>query len=199
MSSDTTYPTAMRDRSDASIQSSRYRLLALFRASKKCGRLLLMAIALYCQPGLTPEVRAADQEMQDQERASVNERWLTLGWLSLHANSSAERNGLNYGLGAEFGISPSWSLTAGGYQNSFETTSFYAGGLWKPWSKDHWKLALMLGVANGYRRVNDGGVFPYTFPMLQYESDRFGANIALIPPVGQVTHGLIALQFKFRL
>jgi hypothetical protein len=163
---------------------------------KKISAPQFVLISLFCF--FVSQVKAADFEFQGQA-PRLPDRWLTLGWLSLHANKRAERNGLNYGIGAELGLNPSWSLAAGVYQNSFDATSYYAGGIWRLWSIDRWHLGMMLGAANGYEKVNHSGAFPYVFPMLQFEGGWLGANLAIIPPVGNATHGLLALQFKFRL
>jgi hypothetical protein len=159
----------------------------------------LACLGLICQLVVLPAVRAADADAKAGNDAPFADNWLTLGWLSLHANQRAERNGLNYGIGAEVGLNPSWSLAAGVYHNSFDATSFYAGGIWRFWSSDRWHLGMMLGAANGYEKVNHSGAFPYIFPMLQFEAGWLGANLAIIPPVGNATHGLLALQFKLRL
>jgi hypothetical protein len=125
-------------------------------------------------------------------------RWVTLGWLSAHINPNHERNGLNYGLGFEVGLNERWAVAGGVYQNSFSETSYYGGGVLQVGSSGALRWGLMLGVANGYQRVNEGGLFPYVFPILQYERDAWGANLAVIPPASRMTRGLVALQFKFR-
>jgi hypothetical protein len=159
----------------------------------------LACLGLICQLVILPAVHAADADAKVGNDAPFANNWLTLGWLSLHANQRAERNGLNYGIGAELGLNPNWSLAAGVYHNSFDATSYYAGGIWRFWSIDRWHLGMMLGAANGYEKVNHSGAFPYVFPVLQFEGSWLGANLALIPPVRNATSGLVALQFKFRL
>ncbi len=123
--------------------------------------------------------------------------WLTLGWLSWHVDRDERKNWLNYGLGLEAEINERWALSAGGYRNTFDETSLYAGALWRFWRDEPFSAVVMLGVVNGYRHVNDRGLSPCAFPMIQWNGRKVGANLALVPPSAGKTDGLVALQLKF--
>lgn len=130
--------------------------------------------------------------------AAVRSRWVTAGWFSWHFRHADQRNAANLGIGLEIDANPQWTMSGGIYSNSFYDTSVYAGAIRQFWMRDRWRLGLMLGAVNGYRHLNDGGFYPYVFPMLQYRGQTVGVNLALVPPVHASTGGLLAVQFKVR-
>ena len=171
---------------------------AIAQAFTKHLWLQCVCVLMAFQMGFSSEANAADVLGEDSDTAASLSRWISLGWLSWHTHKNSERNGLNYGIGTEIDLSERWSFAGGVYHNSFEATSYYAGGIWHAWSHERWGLGVMLGVANGYRNVNQGDIFPYVFPMLQYQGSWLGANLAVVPPFSHATNGLVALQFKVR-
>lgn len=132
------------------------------------------------------------------DSAAARSRWVTAGWLSWHFRKADERNAANLGVGLEIDANPQWTLGGGVYNNSFHDTSLYFGAIRQFWVKDRWRLGLMLGAVHGYRHLNDGGLYPYVFPMLQYQGQTLGINLALVPPLNDATGGLVAVQFKVR-
>jgi hypothetical protein len=132
------------------------------------------------------------------DAAAAKSSWVTAGWLSWHFQKADERNAANLGIGLEMDVNPQWTMASGVYHNSFYDTSIYVGAIRQFWVKDSWRLGLMLGAVNGYRHLNDGGFYPYVFPMLQYQGQTLGVNLALVPPVNAATGGLLAVQFKVR-
>jgi hypothetical protein len=64
--------------------------------------------------------------------------------------------------------------------------------------KETWRLGLMLGAMIRSRHLNDGGWYPSVVPMLQYQGQTSGVNLALVPPVNAATGGRVAVQFKVR-
>jgi hypothetical protein len=132
------------------------------------------------------------------DTAAARSSWVTAGWLSWHFRKADERNAANLGIGLEIDANPRWTMAGGVYHNSFYDTSFYVGAIRQFWVKDSWRLGLMLGAVNGYRHLNDGGFYPYVFPMLQHQGQTLGVNLALVPPVDKTTGGLVAVQFKVR-
>lgn len=154
---------------------------------------LLVAAAV----AFSPTNSLADQGSPGSSDSPPPHFWLTLGWISWHVDRDERKNWLNYGLGLEAEISERWVLSAGGYRNTFDEPSFYAGALWRFWRDDSLSAVVMLGVVNGYRHVNDRGLSPCVFPMIQWQGHRVGANLALVPPYDGKTNGLVALQLKF--
>ena len=132
------------------------------------------------------------------DTAAARSSWVTAGWLSWHFRKADERNAANLGIGLEMDANPRWTMAGGVYHNSFYDTSLYVGAIRQFWVKDRWRLGLMLGAVNGYRHLNDGGFYPYVFPMLQYQGQTLGVNLALVPPVNAATGGLLAVQLKVR-
>jgi len=132
------------------------------------------------------------------DTAAARSSWVTAGWLSWHFRKADERNAANLGIGLEIDANPRWTMAGGVYHNSFYDTSFYVGAIRQFWVKDSWRLGLMLGAVNGYRHLNDGGFYPYVFPMLQHQGQTLGVKLALVPPVDKTTGGLVAVQFKVR-
>ena len=130
--------------------------------------------------------------------AEAKSSWVTAGWLSWHFRKADERNAANLGIGLEIDANPQWTMAGGVYHNSFYDTSLYVGAIRQFWVKDRWRLGLMLGAVNGYRHLNDGGFYPYVFPMAQYQGQTLGVNLALVPPVNAATGGLLAVQLKVR-
>jgi hypothetical protein len=163
-----------------------------FRRLPSCAALLsgLVFVPLFADP--------AELIPAKVDTAAAKSRWVTAGWLSWHFRKADERNAVNLGIGLEIDANPRWTMAGGVYHNSFYDTSFYVGAIRQFWVKDSWRLGLMLGAVNGYRHLNDGGFYPYVFPMLQHQGQTLGVNLALVPPVDKTTGGLVAVQFKVR-
>ncbi len=138
----------------------------------------------------------ADQGFSETSASPSPRFWLTFGWLSFHVDREERKNWLNQGLGLEAEISERWVVSAGGYRNTFDETSWYAGAVWRFVRAESVSAGVMLGVVNGYRHLNDRGLSPYAFPIIQWHGRSVGANLALVPPYRGMTDGLIALQFK---
>lgn len=157
------------------------------------GKLVLIALA-------TSSVSARAQQDEGGNSLFAGEKpaWLTFGWLSRHMKNNDKRNNENVGLGLEKNVAEDWSVAAGFYENSFYRTSYYAGLNWQGWTSGNWRAGVMTGVVNGYQKLNNGGVYPFLFPMLQYEGRELGANLALVPPYAGKTEGFVSLQLKFR-
>jgi hypothetical protein len=154
---------------------------------------LLSALLFFHRSSSAEELSGTTDKKQ-----STKSRWITAGWLSWHFRHADKRNAANIGIGLEVDLGSDWTIAGGIYNNSFNDTSVYAGGIRQFWVRESWRLGLMLGAVNGYRRLNHGGLYPYVFPMLQYQGSSVGLNLALVPPVDSVTEGLIAVQLKFR-
>jgi hypothetical protein len=70
------------------------------------------------------------------------------------------------------------------------TTSLGIGG---------YKAGVVGGVFNGYPKAFDGGWFPALLPVATWEGERFGLNIAFVPPLQNRLYGAISFQLKVKL
>jgi hypothetical protein len=61
-----------------------------------------------------------------------------------------------------------------------------------------WRPFLVGGVFNGYPKAFDGGWFPALLPVATWEGERFGLNIAFVPPLQNRLYGAISFQLKLR-
>lgn len=128
--------------------------------------------------------------------------WLNPGIFSYHFDRSKDLREDNVGFGAEVVLHDDHSLLAGSIINSDRQRSRYGAYHWRPL---HWRIAdlrvsagLAVGVFDGYPRYRDGGWFVAPLPLLAVEGERFGANIAIIPTLGNRLNGAVAIQFKMR-
>ncbi len=159
--------------------------------SFQTSRILSAALAV-----LLPTLSVADSGFPEASNRHVPRYWLTFGWLSWHVDRDERKNGINVGLGLEVEFDKRWTLSLGSYRNTFENNSVYGGALWRLWIAERTSAGLMFGVVNGYPHLNHRQFSPYAFPIFQWNGDRIGANLALIPPFEGVTKGVVALQFK---
>ena len=115
---------------------------------------------------------------------------LLSGFLSKHIGSNQQFNEQNSGLG--YRSPEGWMI--GGYKNSLNRPSFYAG---KEFQADiipnKLAAALMVGGVTGYDRP----INPLALPALVYQMDQDRAlAAAFVPPVKGVTPATIALQMR---
>jgi len=136
-------------------------------------------------------------QAEDQEKHKI---WIDFGGTSWHFNGNKDRNAANYGLGIEYGINSDSALVAGVYKNSFYNYSRYAGISWMPveLGMPQTKVGIVIGGADGYGSINNGGWFPFLAPALSFEAQRFGFNLIFMPPANSKLRGALALQFKVR-
>lgn len=130
---------------------------------------------------------------------SKSEIWVNPGMYSEHFQKNQNLNGNNWGLGLEYRFSTVASATIGNFKNSDNDHSNYIGVYYQPIAVGPVRLGLIGGGFNGYQSSNNGGWFPAILPALTVEEGRLGANLFLIPTVGDRIHGAISLQIKFKL
>lgn len=133
------------------------------------------------------------------EPESKSEIWVNPGMYSEHFQKNRNLNSNNRGLGLEYRFSNITSATIGNYKNSDNGHSSYVGVYYQPVAVGPVRLGLVGGGFNGYQSTNKGGWFPAILPALTVEGDRFGANLFVIPTVGDRLHGAISLQIKLKL
>jgi len=133
------------------------------------------------------------------EPQSKSELWVNPGMYSYHFQKDQNLNNNNWGVGLEYRFNAVASATIGNFKNSDNGHSNYAGVYYQPIAIGPVKLGVVAGGFNGYQSTNNGGWFPAVLPALTMEEGRFGANLFLIPTVGDRVHGAISLQIKVKL
>ena len=124
--------------------------------------------------------------------------WVNPGMVSYHFQTNQNLNGGNWGAGVEYRFNTVASLTAGRFYNSDRAHSNYAGVYYQPIAIGPIKIGAVIGSFNGYSSTNNGGWFPALLPALTWEGDWVGANVFVIPTIGDRVHGAISLQLKLK-
>jgi hypothetical protein len=125
--------------------------------------------------------------------------WLNAGFYSAHFDSDKGLRNANPGIGAEYQLDETWALTAGRFINSDNAHSSYVGAYYQPWTLAGARLGVVGGAFNGYPKAWNGGWFPAVLPVASWEGQRFGLNVALVPPLKDRLYGALSFQLKFRL
>ena len=128
-----------------------------------------------------------------------SELWVNPGMYSYHFQKDQNLNNNNWGIGLEYRFNSVASATIGNFKNSDNGHSSYAGVYYQPIAIGPIKLGVVAGGFNGYQSTNNGGWFPAVLPAISAEEGRFGANLFLIPTVGDRVHGALSLQLKIKL
>ena len=125
--------------------------------------------------------------------------WINPGMASYHFQQDKNFNNGNWGAGLEYRFNTVASVTAGRFYNSDRAYSNYAGVYYQPIAIGPIKIGAVIGGFNGYPTTNNGGWFAAALPALTWEGDWVGANVFVIPTVGDRVHGAISLQIKLKL
>lgn len=128
-----------------------------------------------------------------------NQLWINAGMASYHFQTDQNLNGGNWGGGLEYRFNTVASITAGRFYNSNRAYSNYAGVYYQPIAIGPIKLGAVFGGFNGYPQTNNSGWFAAAVPALTWEGDLIGANVFIIPTVGDRVHGAISLQLKLKI
>lgn len=137
-----------------------------------------------------------------QAHADFDKRrlWLNAGFYSMHFDTDKGLRNTNAGLGFEYRLDETWSTTAGRFINSDNRHSSYLGAYYQPWTVSDMKLGVVGGIFNGYPKAFNGNWFPAIIPVLSWEGhQRFGLNVALVPPLKDRLYGAVSFQLKFRI
>ena len=132
------------------------------------------------------------------EPEARNQVWINPGFVSYHFDQSKNLNNGNWGAGAEYRFSTVASATLGRFYNSNRAYSNYAGIYYQPIAIGPIKLGAVVGGFNGYPQTNNGGWFAAALPALTWEGDRVGANVFIIPTMGDRVNGAISAQLKLK-
>ncbi len=127
------------------------------------------------------------------------EVWVNPGFYSHHFDKEKNLNNNNHGLGVEVGITDTYSLTAGVFENSDRATSHYLGAYVMPYRLGALKAGVAVGAFNGYPKMREGGWFPAVIPTLAIEGPRVGLNVSFVPKIGDRVNSALTFQVKFKL
>lgn len=119
--------------------------------------------------------------------------WLTLPGVSYHADRSRDWNETNSGVGIERSLSDTTSATAGQYLNSYNRTTFYAGGIWRPLQTRYVRAGLFAALATGYPSPI------LVAPTLNIGTPDVSVDLIGAPSVGKGTTAFVALQLRIRI
>ena len=125
--------------------------------------------------------------------------WVNPGFYSHHFDKEKDLNNNNRGLGVEVGLTDTYSLTAGVFENSDRGTSHYVGTYVMPYRLGGLKAGVAMGAFNGYPKVRDGGWFPSVVPTVAIEGARIGLNVSFVPKIGDRLNSALTFQVKFKL
>ena len=160
-------------------------------------RVLLMAPVLLFQCAIQAQEDTSWIELVNPK--SKSELWINPGMYSYHLQTDQHLNNNNWGVGLEYRFNSVASATVGNFRNSNSGNSSYVGIYYQPIAIGLLRLGLVVGGFDGYQSTNNGGWFPAVLPALTIEGERLGANLLLIPNVGDRVHGAISLQLKLKL
>lgn len=141
---------------------------------------------------------ACADELHIAKAEPVSEFWLNGGFISHHFQTDKELNNQNWGLGGEYRSTIS-SVTVGQFYNSDRQTSHYAGWYWQPLAMDSFRFGAVMGGFDGYPRMRNGGWFLAAIPVISYDYQRVGMNLAVVPTIRDRLYGAMSLQLKVRL
>ena len=141
----------------------------------------------------------AQSQANEDTAFEANRLWLNAGFYSAHFDTDKGLRNANPGLGFEYRLNNDWSATAGRFINSDSAHSSYVGAYYQPWTVSGVKLGVVAGVFNGYPKAFNGGWFPAVLPVASWEGERFGLNVALVPPLKDRLYGAVSFQLKVRL
>jgi hypothetical protein len=128
--------------------------------------------------------------------------WIILGGIARHSCRDCGFREANPGLAAQW-HSPwfeeltglkSTRLTAGGYINSNNKNSVYAGAQWLPYSYGPVKLGLQAVLISGYK---EAAITPVLLPLVSVETEHVGVDMYAVPKLAKVSSALF-VTFKVR-
>jgi hypothetical protein len=128
----------------------------------------------------------------------VGKVWFNAGFYSYHYDRNKGLEDKNPGLGVEWPINETYSLTAGLFRNSDRERSRYIGLYVMPFEFHGVKLGAVVGGFDGYPNYRNGNWFPSLIPTAAIEGKHWGLNVAVIPTIKNRLYGALTLQLKYR-
>jgi hypothetical protein len=141
---------------------------------------------------------AVDADVND----ATDHPWLVLGGLAHHDCRTCGFREANPGLALQWhskwfeeltGLENT-RLTAGGYINSNNRNSVYAGAQWMPYRFGPLKLGLQAVLITGYK---EAVITPVLLPLLSVETRHVGLDLYGVPKMAKVSAAVFA-TFKVR-
>ncbi len=151
-----------------------------------------------CVCPLALQAQTMNEPMQAGESKKPLTLWINPGFYSAHFDTDKGLRNNNLGFGVEAVVNEDCSATAGGFTNSNNARSNYVGAYYQPWHWGMWKAGAVMGGFNGYPNAFGGGWFVAALPVVTLEDERFGLNIALVPPLKDRLYGAVSFQLKLR-
>ena len=124
--------------------------------------------------------------------------WINPGFYTYHFEKDQQLDNVNAGLGVEVPINATYSFTLGRFHNSDHATSNYVGMYVLPYRFGDAKIGAVVGAFNGYPNAYDGGWFPALIPVMAFEGQHLGLNVAFVPTIANKLHGGVSFQVKYR-
>lgn len=156
-------------------------------------RNLWIALALSLLP------LAAQAATPGTDDDDIGALWLNAGFYAYHFQKDRHLNNRASGFGAEYRVSETGAIAAGGYHNSNWGYSNYLGYYWRPLRLGPVRLGAVLVAVNGYPGTRHGGWFAAALPTASVEYHRIGLNVYFIPSYQNSVNGSITLQLKLRI
>ncbi len=141
-------------------------------------------------------------EIKVKNEAVSENPWVVLGGLAYHSCRTCGFREDNPGLALQW-QSPWFEaltglentrLTAGGYINSNNRNSVYAGAQWLPYSYGPVRLGLQAVLISGYK---EAVITPVLLPLMSVETQHIGLDVYAVPKLAKVSAALFA-TFKVR-
>ncbi|VTU37333.1 hypothetical protein [Variovorax sp. PBL-E5] len=124
--------------------------------------------------------------------------WINAGLYSYHFDRHQGLEDSNPGIGIEWPLDSTYSLTAGVFRNSDRQQSHYVGVYVMPFEFHGVKLGAAVGAFDGYPKAFNGGWFPALIPTAAIEGKHWGLNIAFVPTIKNRLYGALSFQLKYR-
>lgn len=124
--------------------------------------------------------------------ARASELWGTATFASYHLDRTKGYNERNLGVGIQYRTSTHWRWVAGGYDNSFNRTTLYAGAGYFTETlvqllSVNVKLGAIVAAVTGYGAHATGAVLP----TLSFEKSGFELGVGYIPKIDHKTSAVV--------
>ena len=170
-------------------------------------RIFFVLLSLFATYSIAQEAintpATAEKVINLERNEAQTNPWIVLGGLAYHSCRDCGFRESNPGLALQW-QSPWFEeltclkntrLTAGGYINSNDRKSLYAGAQWLPYSYGPIKLGLQAVVITGYLEAT---VTPVLLPLVSIETQHIGLDVYAVPKVSKVSAALFAtLKVRF--
>jgi len=149
-------------------------------------------------PGLALLAVLCAMPMQASAEVDLGKVWLNAGFYSYHFDRNKGLEDFNPGIGFEWPIDETYSITAGTFRNSDRERSRYIGLYVMPLEFHGVKLGAVVGGFDGYPNAFHGGWFPALIPTAAIEGKNWGLNVAILPNIKNRLYGALTFQLKYR-